>query len=457
MPLSTTRPNTSNAGHSVFTVSQLNQRAKQLLEISFASVKVEGELSSLSRPASGHWYFTLKDSQAQVRCAMFRSRTAQLKWLPKEGDQVEVTAKVSLYENRGDYQLIVDRMKPAGEGALLLAFEQLKTRLSGEGLFDAGYKKPLPAVRRVGLVTSATGAAVHDVLAVFKRRCPHIEVDIYPTQVQGKEATANIVTAIERANRDNQVDVLIVGRGGGSLEDLWCFNEEAVARAIFASHIPVVSAVGHEVDVTIADFVADVRAPTPSAAAELISPDNQKTLAMLHTLKDRLQHGMQRQYQTQQQRLLNLQQRLRSPAHLLESRQQGLDQTELRLRNAFEKRLTQQQKQLAEWHLRLHQQHPQQQLTLQQERIEHLSQRLRQQIQTSLAIKQQQFGHQLQLLNSLSPLQVLQRGYSVTTTTDDTLLHSVDSVSMNQRIHTRLSDGWLESDVVAVHHRQNQE
>ena len=278
----------------LFTVSQLNQRAKQLLEISFASIRVEGEISSLSRPSSGHWYFTLKDDRAQVRCAMFRSRAAMLKFQPKEGDKIELRGKVSLYENRGDYQLIVDTMKPAGEGALLLAFQQLKERLAAAGWFNEEYKKPLPAVNRVGVITSPTGAAVHDIITVFRRRSPAIEIDLYPTAVQGKEATAQIVAAIERANRDNRVDVLIVGRGGGSLEDLWCFNEEAVASAIFASRIPVVSAVGHEVDFTIADFVADVRAPTPSAAAELLSPDQGQQLQHLTQLRQRLLQGFYR-------------------------------------------------------------------------------------------------------------------------------------------------------------------
>ncbi|HCG79626.1 MAG TPA: exodeoxyribonuclease VII large subunit, partial [Oceanospirillales bacterium] len=247
----------------IFTVSDLNRRAKQMLEVSFASVRVEGEISNLARPSSGHWYFTLKDSGAQVRCAMFRSRAGMVKFQPKEGDKVEVRAKVSLYENRGDYQLIVDAMKPAGEGALLLAFEQLKRKLTAEGLFAEERKRPLPAVKRVAIITSPTGAAIHDMLTVLKRRWPMLEVDLYPAAVQGEEAPQQLINALYRANRDNMADAIIIGRGGGSLEDLWAFNNEVLAREIANSQLPVISAVGHEVDFTIADFVADMRAPTP--------------------------------------------------------------------------------------------------------------------------------------------------------------------------------------------------
>src|SRR5690554_4257558 len=312
-----------------FTVSQLNQRARQLLEISFASVRVEGEISNLARPSSGHWYFTLKDANAQVRCAMFRSRTALLKFQPKEGDKVEVRAKVSLYENRGDYQLIVDAMKPAGEGALLLAFQKLKERLQLEGLFNPEFKQPLPSqVQRVGIVTSATGAAVHDILTVLKRRDPSIEISIYPTQVQGQAATSQVVDAIERANRDNLVDVLIVGRGGGSLEDLWCFNEEAVARAIFSSRLPIISAVGHEVDFSIADFVADVRAATPSAAAELVSQDQQVQNHVLIHLQPRLPFRLRRALPALKLQVSQYTSPLKTPALILQRPTRHAEQPE---------------------------------------------------------------------------------------------------------------------------------
>lgn len=463
-----------NIPQPAFSVSQLNQRARQLLEISFASVRVEGEISNLARPSSGHWYFTLKDANAQVRCAMFRSRTAMLKFQPKEGDKVEVRAKVSLYENRGDYQLIVDAMKPAGEGALLLAFQRLKERLQLEGLFNSEFKQPLPAqVKRVGIVTSATGAAVHDILTVLKRRDPNIEVSIYPTQVQGQAATAQIVQAIERANRDNSVDVLIVGRGGGSLEDLWCFNEEAVARAIFASDLPIISAVGHEVDFSIADFVADVRAATPSAAAELVSQDRQTNIQKLTQLQQRLSLSLNRVLPALQYQLQQLTQRLKTPARMLQQRNQQLDQLELRLQNAVKQQFRQQQQKLSRLEQALQQQYPQkrlqqhnlqlnqlqsrleraqqQQLLLKKKQLQPLLPRLSQAVYYQQQQLKQKLATQVQLLHSLSPLQVLARGYSITQTTDGKVIHSPENIQPGERIRTRLQQGWLESDVIQTH------
>ena len=458
----------------IFTVSQLNQRARQLLEISFSSVRVEGEISNLSRPASGHWYFTLKDANAQVRCAMFRSRTALLKFLPKEGDKIEVRAKVSLYENRGDYQLIVDAMKPAGEGALLLAFQKLKERLQLEGLFNQEFKQPLPAnVARVGIVTSSTGAAVHDILTVLKRRDPSIEVSLYPTQVQGQAATAQIVQAIERANRDDLVDVLIVGRGGGSLEDLWCFNEEAVARAIFSSRIPIISAVGHEVDFSIADFVADMRAATPSAAAELVSQDRQALIQKLAQLQQRLSLSLNRVLPALQFQLQQLRGRLKTPTRLLQQRTQQVDQLELRLQNAVNQQFKRHQQQLNLLTQALQQQYPQkrlqihqqqlqqlhsrleraqlQQLHSKQERLQPLMPRLRQAMFFQQQQLKQKLASQVQLLQSLSPLQVLARGYSITQTADGKVVQDANSLKPGERITTRLQQGWLESEVVKTH------
>ncbi|MFT4812652.1 MAG: exodeoxyribonuclease VII large subunit, partial [Marinoscillum sp.] len=322
-------------GNDVFTVSQLNQRAKQLLEITFSSVKVEGEISNLSRPSSGHWYFTLKDKGAQVRCAMFRSRTAQVKFQPKEGDQIVVRGKVSLYENRGDYQLIVDAMKPSGEGQLQQAFIQLKQKLGAEGLFATESKQALPSqIKRIAVITSPTGAAIHDILTVLKRRFPAIEVDIYPVQVQGKDAAQQIIWSINQANADARADVIIAGRGGGSIEDLWCFNDENLARTIFHSRLPIVSAVGHEVDFTIADFVADVRAPTPSAAAEMLSPDQQDYWQRLITLTSQLEKSIRQQLQNKQWQLQSAQRGLQHPGDKLTQYAQTLDMLELRLQQS---------------------------------------------------------------------------------------------------------------------------
>ena len=263
----------------ILSVSQLNRQTRQLLETHLPLIWVEGELSNFACPASGHWYFSLKDEQAQVRCAMFRNRNSRVRLpsggRPGNGLQVLVRCRVSLYEGRGEFQLIVEHMEEAGLGALQRRFEQLKNKLDSEGLFTTEHKQPLPALpRRIGVITSPTGAAIQDILQVLQRRFAAIPVTIYPTAVQGQEAIAGLTHAIEQANDHGSCDVLIVGRGGGSMEDLWAFNEESVARAIFASDIPIISAVGHEVDFTIADFVADQRAPTPSAAAELLSPDS---------------------------------------------------------------------------------------------------------------------------------------------------------------------------------------
>lgn len=440
-----------NPSAAVFSVTQLNQRAKQLLEISLSNVRVEGELSSLSRPSSGHWYFSLKDKQSQVRCAMFRSRTSRLSFLPKEGDKVEIRAKVSLYEARGDYQLIVDSMKPAGEGALLLAFQQLKEKLRLEGLFDAERKKPLPKIKRVGVITSSTGAALHDILTVLVRRNPQIEVDIYPTLVQGKEATQGIVAALERANRDARVDALIVGRGGGSLEDLWCFNEEAVAKAISQSVLPVVSAVGHEVDVTIADFVADMRAPTPSAAAELISDDRSLQLQTLQNQENRLSQALTRSLKQQQVRLLQLQQRLRNPVDQLQRSAQQLDQLEQRMMRAWQNQLNQKQWRLKQHTQALNHQHPKRQLSLTSDLLRALEKRLGSAVQANIRQQQQKLAAQTHLLNNLSPLQVLSRGYSICQQADGTLVERYDQVSEGERIQTKLKEGWLDCKVIKSH------
>ncbi len=268
-----------------------------LLESHFDFVWVEGEVSNFTVPSSGHWYFSLKDSGAQVRCAMFRNRNQRLRFTPANGDHIRLRCRVSLYEGRGEFQLIVEHLEQAGAGALQAAFEKLKARLLAEGLFDAQRKKPLPAsVSRLGVITSPTGAAIHDILTVLRRRCPGIAVFLFPVAVQGEAAAREIAAAIERANRWQregkvQLDALIVGRGGGSLEDLWAFNEEIVARAIAASELPIVSAVGHEVDFTIADMVADHRAATPSAAAELLSPDQREWLQRLQADRSRAWSG----------------------------------------------------------------------------------------------------------------------------------------------------------------------
>ncbi|MEI8054657.1 MAG: exodeoxyribonuclease VII large subunit [bacterium] len=382
----------------IFKVSQINAAARAILEANFDHVWIEGEISNLAEPSSGHIYFSLKDESAQVRAAMFRSRKLALKFQPKDGVHVIVSAQISLYEPRGDYQLIIEHMEPAGVGVLHAKFLQLKAKLEAEKLFDVKYKKPLPKLPRcIGVITSPTGAAIRDILSVLKRRFAGVTVIIYPTQVQGSEAAAQIVLALQTANMRHESDVLILARGGGSLEDLWSFNEEVVARAIFASSIPVVSAVGHETDFTIADFVADMRAPTPSAAAELAVPDAVEWLAALVNFKQRLINLIQ--YKLQQTKLLleSLKNRLRPPQYYLSQQAQRLDEVERRLHMAM-------QHQLTYWQHRL--------------------------VKASAA------------LNLVSPLATLVRGYAIVSK-DSRVVQTTKDVIVGDAIQTKLADGTL--------------
>lgn len=311
---------------SIFTVSRLNQNARQLLEQGLGTVWVEAEISNLAFPVSGHWYFSLKDQTAQVRCAMFRSMNSKSTFRPQNGDQVLAKARVSLYEARGEYQLTVESLTAVGDGALQQAFNILKNKLAQAGLFSLEHKKPLPKLPTcVGIITSATGAAVHDILTVLKRRFPALPIILYPSSVQGSAAAAEIVAALQLANQRAECDILIVTRGGGSLEDLQPFNEEIVAQAIFASRIPTVSAVGHEIDVTIADFVADQRAATPSAAAELISPDQADYLRAIHSAQQQLLTALRNYLAHWHNQLAWLHKSLRNPAYKLQDQAQTLD------------------------------------------------------------------------------------------------------------------------------------
>ncbi|MFZ7240684.1 exodeoxyribonuclease VII large subunit, partial [Avibacterium avium] len=409
----------------IYSVSQLNQQARQLLEGQLGLVWLTGEISNFTQPVSGHWYLTLKDENAQVRCAMFRMKNLRVPFRPQNGMQVLVRASVSLYEPRGDYQLIIDSMHPAGEGLLQQQFEALKMKLAAEGLFAQNLKKNLPHFsRKVGVITSPTGAALQDILHILQRRDPSLNVVIYPTAVQGKEATDEIVQMIELANRRQEVDVLIVGRGGGSLEDLWCFNEEAVARAIFNSVIPVISAVGHETDVTIADFVADVRAPTPSAAAELVSRDQQELLQQLNYKRQRLEMALDRLFNEKSQALNQLVWRLqnRHPQIQLNQQKAQLEQLAYRLQFAMQRTVEKSQQQIAVQHQRLHlamernlsakqqglqqlsqrlqNRHPQKQLNQQKAQIQQLGYGLRLAMQHYLAKKQQNFTALNERLNN---------------------------------------------------------
>ena len=341
----------ASAKTSVLSVSAVNRQARDLLEDKFPAIAVEGEVSGFSAPASGHWYFTLKDSKAQLRCAMFARRNKLFKGNMANGMQIVVRGRLSIYEGRGDYQLIADSIEDAGAGALQRAFEELKKKLQAEGLFAEQHKQELEeAYEHIGIVTSPTGAALQDMLSVFARRFPMTRITLIPSSVQGREAPAEIVQAIKTANRLQQrlgLQALIVGRGGGSAEDLQAFNEETVARAIFASDLPVVSAVGHEVDFTIADFVADLRAPTPSAAAELLSPEQEDYLQEFEAWLQELSQSMSRRLEAARQRLQSLQRLLKRPDRRLQEQAQRLDNLDMRLQRAQGVDLRQRQSRLA--------------------------------------------------------------------------------------------------------------
>ncbi|MGY3894734.1 exodeoxyribonuclease VII large subunit [Aeromonas enterica] len=450
------RLNPSSQQQQVFTVTRLNSAVRMILEQDLGLVWLTGELSNLAMPSSGHWYFSLKDLGAQVRCAMFKGNNRRVAFRPQDGMQVLVQARVSLYEPRGDYQLIIESMQPAGDGVLALRFEELKRRLGAEGLFDEGRKRPLPREpRAVGLVTSATGAALHDMLTVLKRRAPDLPVFIYPTQVQGSAAIGQIVAAIALANRRAEVDVLIVGRGGGSLEDLWCFNEEAVARAIANSAIPVISAVGHEVDVTISDFAADLRAPTPSAAAELVAPDNQARIQRLAHLWQRLAQGIGRHQTAARHGFALLQKRLdhQDPKRRLEQQSQRLDELSARLQQLMNQRLHQGERRLANLELRLQGKSPERLLAAGKRRHQLAEERL----YALIAKRQDLASHRLAMLTArldgVSPLATLGRGYSITRTQSGEVISRAAQVNAGQTLVTTLAEGHLQVRVEEVHNR----
>ncbi len=427
----------------ILSVSQLNNRARLLLEDVFAQVWVEGEISNLARPASGHVYFTLKDSQAQVRCALFRQNAARVRQVLRDGLAVRVRGKVSLFEGRGDFQLILDSVEPAGDGALRLAFEALKEKLAAEGLFATERKRPLPVhPRRVGIVTSPTGAVIRDIISVFRRRAPQVHLTLIPTAVQGREATAQIVRALELADAGG-FDALILARGGGSLEDLWCFNEEAVARAVAACKTPIVSAVGHETDVSICDFVADVRAPTPSAAAELLAPDSTDLQQRLDSLKRRLLLRMRDQLARERLRLDSLARCLRHPGERLRQHAQRLDELDLRLRRAWQLRLNARHEQLARLEARLAAQHPGRLLALLRQRLEALGERLPRAIQLQLRQQRQRLENLAQGLHLVSPLATLGRGYSILLDEQGQAIRRASQTRPGQKLEARLGEGRL--------------
>lgn len=438
----------------IFTVSRLNTTVRKLLEMEMGQIWLSAEISNFSQPSSGHWYFTLKDDGAQVRCAMFRNSNRRVTFRPQNGQQVLVRATITLYEPRGDYQLIAESMQPAGDGLLQQQFEQLKMRLAAEGLFEQMHKQPLPdPAQQVGVITSSTGAALHDVLRVLHRRDPSLPVIIYPTPVQGQDAPAAIVRAIEVANQRAECDVLIVGRGGGSLEDLWSFNDERVARAIFASRIPIVSAVGHETDVTIADFVADLRAPTPSAAAELVSRNQVELLRQLQSQQQRMEMAMDYYLAQQQRAWSRLHHRLQQqhPQLRLARQQTTLFRLQRRLDDAMQLQLRQATRTQDRLTQRLAQQQPEARLHRAQQQLQQWHYRLQQAVFQQLNRDKQRFGLRAAQLEAVSPLATLARGFSVTTAADGNVVKKTSQLQRGETLKTRLDDGWIESQITDIH------
>lgn len=438
----------------VYSVSRLNRAAKLLLAGHFDVVWVEGELSNLAAPASGHLYFTLKDADAQVRCALFRPQARYLCFRPENGMHVLARAEVSLYEPRGDYQLVVESLEPVGDGALQRAFEALKKKLAQEGLFDQAHKRPIPRLPRcIGVITSPSGAAVRDIISVLKRRFAAIPLLIFPVPVQGGEAKFAIVKALQQAERLGCCDVLILARGGGSLEDLWAFNEETVARAVYACTIPVVSAVGHETDFTIADFVADLRAPTPSAAAEAVSPDGGEWLARFQRLEARLLQRVNAQLIQLRNTLTYYEKRLRQqhPTKRIQVQAQRLDEMELRLRRAMLSRLQQQRQRLEHVDAGLRRQNPRRRLSVLIQHTAQLAQRCKTAMARSVAMRRQTLAHLSHGLQTVSPLATLSRGYAIAFRQRDRhIVRSYREVSPGERLETRLGSGVIISSVEAT-------
>ncbi|MBE4067396.1 exodeoxyribonuclease VII large subunit [Vibrio parahaemolyticus] len=440
----------SKTNQNIFTVSRLNAEVRLLLENEMGIVWLVGEISNFSAPVSGHWYLTLKDSRAQVKCAMFRGNNRRVTFKPANGNQVLVKARLSLYEPRGDYQLIIESMQPEGDGRLQQEFEELKMKLAAEGLFAQTNKLPLPEhPKRVGIITSKTGAALYDILDVLKRRDPSLPVVIYPTMVQGDDAAIQIAQAIGRANSRNECDVLIVGRGGGSLEDLWCFNNEILARTIAASQIPIISAVGHEVDMTIADFVADVRAPTPSAAAELVSRDNshkdQSLVAKQHKLASAMRYYLAQQKQQSAQLLHRLERQ--HPSYQLQRQSQQLDELDMRLRRAMQHFIDTRQQAVERKHHRLQLNSPAKHLAQQKSRLERVEHKLLDAMDRKLLTMRHQLAIAAEKLDTVSPLATLKRGYSITQTEQGKVVRSADDVKTGDLLVTRLANGEIHSTV----------
>ena len=434
----------SSSGREVYTVSRLNAEARLLLESGLPMLWLEGEMSNLARPASGHMYFSLKDDRAQIRCAMFRQHNRNIRFTPRNGQHLRVRGRVSLYEARGEFQLIVEQMEDAGEGALRARLEALQAKLAAEGLFEESAKRPLRAVRQaIRVVTSPGGAAIRDVLNILGRRFPAVPVRIYPVPVQGEEAAPRIAAALDLVTRRRDCDVIILTRGGGSLEDLWAFNEEIVVRAIHACDIPLISAVGHEVDVTLSDLAADLRAPTPSGAAELAVPDAASWSVQLRQSMSRLQQLARRRIARDSEKTGWLGKRLdqRNPRRVLQQNGQTLDELDRRLQRAQRQLIETRAARLRERVAHLERLSPGATIQRRVEALSALSHRLvgsmRRRLEDSAA------GHAsaARALHAVSPLATLERGYAIVFDADGRALHSARGLNIGDALEVRVADG----------------
>jgi exodeoxyribonuclease VII large subunit len=432
----------------IWQVSELNHAARNLLETRFGLVTVSGEISGFTRARSGHWYFRLKDMDGQVSCAMFRNKNLYCQFEPQEGDLVHFKAKVSIYPDRGDYQLIGEKMQAAGSGNLQQAFLALKKKLLDEGLFEEQHKRPIPShCQRIAVISSADGAAIHDFLKVLQQRMPGLAIDLLPVTVQGPNAASEAAKAIELCNLMGQHDVIVLTRGGGSVEDLWSYNDEHLARTIYSSRIPTVSAVGHETDFTIADFVADKRAPTPSAAAELVSQDQSEVLHRVNQLERHLTQLWRNHLQHQRLNLSRLEALLQHPGQKLEDQSQRLDHLQVRLEQALKKQLLEKAAYRSQLQAKLSNLTPMHFIKPQLTQLIQLRQRLNTAQQSQLRQHQQQLSNTAAQLNQLSPLSTLARGYSITRDEDGKVISSASQVKPKQHLKIKLHDGMIEASV----------
>ena len=433
----------------IFTVSELNRKIKAILEQNFPFIWISGEISNFRMPSSGHFYFTLKDKTSQIQTVMFKGQNQNLKFVPEDGMSVTGLGRISVFEPRGSYQVILEYLEPKGVGALQVAFEQLKKKLEDEGLFDDQYKKPLPFLpEKIGLITSPTGSVVHDILHIVKRRFPGIPLDIVPVRVQGDGAIADIVAAVELLNRVRSVDVVILARGGGSLEDLQAFNSEAVARAIFASEIPIISAVGHETDYTISDFAADLRAPTPSAAAELVVPIKGDLYRKINELKYLIILNLQRYIKNYRSQVGSLRERLADPKKKLADHRLRLDEDAGRLTRAMMNQIHMRRERLAWRFDKLSYNNPRFYITKLKEKLDRTSALLQLSIRSCVLERQARLREVNAKLDSLNPTAILARGFSITRSLPDTtIVRDSAAVSLGQALEIVLARGTLTCDV----------